>query len=133
MIVYVDTSAFFAVLDADDSCHSVAAKVWEELVSQNTTLICNNYILVESFALIQNRLGMAAVNELQNNLIPIIKIEWVDEQLHRSGISAFLTASQKKLSLVDCTSFETMRKLGIQIAFTFDHHFADRGFKCLPV
>jgi predicted nucleic acid-binding protein len=33
---------------------------------------------------------------------------------------------------VDCTSFEMMRELGIHNAFTFDRHFAEQGFTCLP-
>jgi len=43
-----------------------------------------------------------------------------------------LAAARKKLSLVDCVSFETMRLLGVTAAFTLDKHFKEQGFMCLP-
>jgi predicted nucleic acid-binding protein len=36
-----------------------------------------------------------------------------------------------KLSAVDATSFVIMRRIGIRLAFTFDHHFAVAGFRLL--
>jgi predicted nucleic acid-binding protein len=46
--------------------------------------------------------------------------------------SALLTANRRQLSLVDCVSFEMMRRLGIKTAFTYDRHFSEQGFECLP-
>jgi len=34
-----------------------------------------------------------------------------------------------KLSAVDATSFAIMKRAGIRLAFTFDHHFAIVGFR----
>ena|GEM_PF-3548981 len=50
----------------------------------------------------------------------------------RAGVSALLTSGREQLSLVDCVSFELMRQLGIRTAFTFDRHFEEQGFTCLP-
>jgi predicted nucleic acid-binding protein len=132
MTVFVDTSAFLAVLDADDVNHFQASRVWQDLITQEVPLVCNNYVLVETYALVQSRLGMTAVTILQKDIRPLIGVEWVDEPTHRAGISALLTAHRRRLSLVDCTSFETMRQLGIQRAFTLDQHFSEQGFDCLP-
>jgi len=132
MTVFVDTSAFLAVLDAGDANHGQATQIWQDLVNREETLVCSNYVLIETFALVQNRLGMPAVSVLQNDILPVINVEWIDEPLHRAGVSALLTADRRRLSLVDCTSFETMRLLGIQQAFTLDQHFSEQGFECLP-
>ena len=132
MIVYLDTSAFLAILDADDKNHKKAKQKWADLVMDPTQLICTNYILVETFALVQHRLGMDAVRIFQEDILPLINIEWVDAATHKSGVSALLAASRRKLSLVDCVSFETMRNSGIKTAFAFDRHFAEQGFTCIP-
>ena len=87
---------------------------------------------METFALLQNRLGMAAVKTFQDDVLPVLTVEWVDETLHQAGIAALLTANRRQLSLVDCISFEMMRRLGIKTAFTHDRHFAEQGFECLP-
>jgi predicted nucleic acid-binding protein len=34
-----------------------------------------------------------------------------------------------KLSGVDATSFAIMKRVGIRLAYTFDHHFAVVGFR----
>jgi len=132
MIVFLDTSAFLAILDRDDRNHPKAKKTWSDLLFSENTLVRNNYALVESFALIQHRLGMDAVRTFQEDILPLVNVEWVDESTHKSGLSALLTTSKKKLSFVDCVSFEIMRHLGIRTAFTFDPHFGEQGFKCIP-
>ncbi|MBI3361893.1 MAG: PIN domain-containing protein [Chloroflexi bacterium] len=128
----VDTSAFLAVLNADDENHESAKRLWTELNNQQINLVCNNYVLVETFALAQHRLGMPAVRALQEDVVPVLQIEWVDESAHHAAVTAMLTAARRKLSLVDCASFETMRRMGLKTAFTFDHHFREQGFTCLP-
>jgi predicted nucleic acid-binding protein len=132
MTVFVDTSALMGVLDADDANHKPAREAWQDLITQEEILVCTNYVLVESFALVRNRLGLVALGVLQNDVLPLVQIEWVEETLHRAGVSALLTAGRRQLSLVDCISFEAMRRLGIQRAFTLDQQFSDQGFICTP-
>ena len=132
MRVFADTSAFFAVLDADDRNHDAARQTWEELLTREAVLVCSNYVLVETLALVQNRLGIPAVRTFQEDIIPVLNVEWVDEPVHQVGIASVLAAARKELSLVDCISFEIMRRLGIKTAFTFDRYFEEQGFSCLP-
>jgi predicted nucleic acid-binding protein len=132
MTVFIDTSAFYAALDRDDDNHQKAQRVWNEVFSDENIIVTSNYVLVESFTLIQHRLGLDAVRGFQEDVLPLISIEWVDEATHRSGVSALLAASRRKLSLVDCVSFELMRTLGIKTAFALDPHFAEQGFKRIP-
>ena len=131
MSVYIDTSAFLAVFNADDRFHVRARSRWQQLVESGSPLLCNNYVLVETVAVLQNRLGVEAELAFQNNVWPILEILWVDEDLHQRAISALLAAGQRRLSLVDCTSFESMRQFGLRQAFAFDAHFAEQGFELL--
>lgn len=129
MKVFLDTSALFAVLDRDDANHPKAKRLWADILdSEDNTLITTNYIVVESFALVQNRLGLEAARGLHEDMLPLINIEWVDADTHRAGVSAFLSASRRRLSLVDCVSFEVMRNTGIRTVFAFDPHFKEHGF-----
>jgi predicted nucleic acid-binding protein len=132
MRVFIDTSAFYALLDRDDENHRKAKNVWGDLLKDEDTLVTNNYVLVETFALIQHRLGIDAVRGFQNDVLPLVNIEFVFPEVHRSGVSALLSASRRNLSLVDCVSFETMRTLEIRMVFAFDPHFKEQGFNILP-
>jgi uncharacterized protein len=132
MICFIDTSAFIAVLHRDDRFHARAAKQWTQLLETDRVLLCTNYILVETCALLQYRFGIQAVRTFQEVVAPLLTIEWIDYGTHRSGVAGVLTAARKKLSLVDCVSFAVMRNKGIQHAFTFDKHFKEQGFTVLP-
>ncbi len=132
MTIFIDTSAILAILDADDQNYQKAKKKWEELISKEYTLVCSNYVLIETFALIQNRLGMKAVRSFQEDVVPMLTIEWVDEIIHQDGITSVLAANRRELSLVDCVNFHFMRQLGIKAVFAFDKHFKERGFECIP-
>jgi predicted nucleic acid-binding protein len=129
--VFVDTSAFLAVLDADDSNHQAAKGVWEKLLAGGTSLVCSNYVLVETLALVQTRLGMAAVQTFQHDIEPLLEVAWIGEAGHRAGVAALLTANRRRLSFVDCVSFQTMRQLDLDTAFAFDQHFDEQGFERL--
>ncbi len=132
MSIYVDTSAFLAILDGQEESHAAARDVWQQLIQEDDQLVVNNYVLVETFALVQNRLGLQAVKEFQRDATPLLHIAWIDESGHSASVAALLVANQKRLSLVDCASFHTMRRLGLDRAFTFDQHFRDQGFTCIP-
>jgi predicted nucleic acid-binding protein len=132
MSTFVDTSAILAVLDGDDVQHGRAKRIWSELVSAEDDLLTTSYVLVETYALVQARLGLDATRSLNDDVVPVIRVTWVDESLHRAGVTALLTAQRRDLSLVDCISFETMRRLGIERAFAFDRHFRQQGFGLIP-
>lgn len=57
---------------------------------------------------------------------------WITEEDHRGGVQALLAAGRRELSLVDCTSFLVMRRLGLRAAFAFDADFEDQGFEPPP-
>ena len=132
MSVFVDTSAFYAVLDAGDVNHGAAKAVWERLLSEREELHTTSYVIVEIAALLQGRLGLEALREFAADVLPILQVHYVDEGHHRSAFHALLVASRRQLSLVDCVSFESMRRSGLDRAFCFDSHFAEQGFAMLP-
>jgi predicted nucleic acid-binding protein len=132
MSVFVDTSAFYAVLDADDQLHPAGRSAWMSLLEERGSLHTTSYVLVETMSLLQRRIGLAGLRTFVSDILPIVQVVWVDEGTHRSAMHALLVASRRDLSLVDCVSFETMRRLGLFTAFSFDQNFSDQGFQVLP-
>ena len=128
MTVFIDTSALLAVMDADDESHRRADGSWRKLLASDLSLATTNYVLVETFALAQIRLGLDAVRSLRHDVIPVLRVIWVDAELHEAGVTALLTAGRRRLSLVDCVSFEVMRREGVRQALAFDRHFTEQGF-----
>jgi predicted nucleic acid-binding protein len=133
-VIFVDTSGFYALLDRNDRAHLGARDSWTELLSAKApeTLVTSNYVLVECYALIQSRLGLDAVRTFHGELLPVVTREWVTELDHAAAVNALLTAGRRHLSLVDCSSFQLMRRLVVKRAFAIDRHFAEQGVELLP-
>lgn len=132
MSIYIDTSALIAILAKDDQYHEKAKEKWHELLEQKEVLLCNNYVLLETFSVIQNRYGIHILHKFQGFAVPALHIEWLTAKEHDIAVENVLLANRCRLSLVDCSSFATMRRLGIYKAFTFDKHYAEQGFEQLP-
>ncbi|OGV75280.1 MAG: twitching motility protein PilT [Lentisphaerae bacterium RIFOXYB12_FULL_65_16] len=128
MTCFVDTSALLAVLDRDDERHAEAEGTWQRLMAEKSTLLTTNYVLLETVAILQSRVGMPAVRIFSDDIMPVLTVDWVAAQEHDKGMGAFLAADRRKLSLVDCISFDAMRRRGLRLAFAFDSHFQEQGF-----
>ena len=128
MTVFLDTSAVLAVVDADDKFHARGRQRWAHLLDEGATVLTSNYVLLESIALLQRRLGIEAVSVLLQEIQPTLEIVWIDRELHSGAAATLIAANRRQLSLVDLTSFAIMHQRGIDAVFTFDEHFAEQGF-----
>ena len=63
-----------------------------------------------------------------DDFLPVVRISWIDESMHRVATAAMLASLNRGVSLVDHASFVTMRELGVQRAFAFDADFESQGF-----
>jgi uncharacterized protein len=130
--LFVDTSALIALLNADDRFHAPARAAWTQWLADDAALWTSNYVLVETSALVQHRIGVDGLRVLYDTLLPVVRVAWVDEETHDLALAALFAAGRRQLSLVDCTSFQVMRRLSIGHAFTFDPHFQHHGIEVLP-
>lgn len=133
MTTFIDTSALYALLDEDDRNHRRAA-AWLSGPGRDPTeiLISHSYVVVESAALTQRRLGPQAVRVLFEAFIPSLSVLYVDEHLHKSAVAAHLAALRRRPSFVDWVSFQMMRERGLDRAFAFDRDFGNEGFSVVP-
>jgi len=96
--LFIDTSAFLALLDADAAEHLVVRATWEEVLDSRTELWSTSYVLVETCALLQARLGMDAVRVFTQDFYPLLHLEWPGQDHHADEIvtASLLTAPPAK-------------------------------------
>jgi predicted nucleic acid-binding protein len=130
---FVDTSALYALLDADDEKHRAAATWFAGPANTpSDELLTHDYVLVESAELVHHRLGAAAVRDLFDALIPALTLVFVDATLHARAAAAYLAGLSRRVSFVDRVSFQLMRDASLDRAFAFDRDFATEGFALVP-
>jgi len=126
-VIFIDTSAIYALADKADPNHITAYNKFEDILKSREVPLLHNYILLESVALLQARLGIpSAILFLKD--ARSFEVEWVDLDLHKEAEKELERIGKRGISLVDCTSFIVMRRRRVQRAFAFDPDFKDQGF-----
>jgi predicted nucleic acid-binding protein len=126
---FVDTSAFYALMDANDNKHEDAMSTWSCLLDEPNRMLSSNYVVVETIALLQHRLGLDAVHVFVEDMLPVVRIAWVTEADHAAALSILWGTGRRKVSFVDCTSFIVAKRLGAREVFCYDPHFEQFGFQ----
>ena len=128
----VDSSAYFALLDRDDSYHSQALAIRDRLIAEGWRLFTTSFVLAETHALLVNRLSQQiATKFLQDLEQSATTLVWVTPADVQRATAIIYQYDDKDFSLADATSFAIMARLRIPYAFTFDHHFAQYGLAVL--
>ncbi len=125
--VFADTSGLLALLVPTDTAHAAARRAFASLRRRSAVLRTTSYVLVETYALCERRLGLAAVRAFREGFEPLLDVRWVDDGLHQRGLDLLLSRKKRGLSLVDAVSFVTAAEEGLGEAFAFDRHFAEEG------
>ncbi len=77
--------------------------------------------------MLQRRIGLAAVQDFQARIIPLLEVIWVDSIWHGRAMHRLFMSRAPDLSLVDCLSFEIIEAKALPLAFAFDKHFQAEG------
>ncbi len=125
--VFVDTSGFYASLDDSDISCDAARRAFHRAELEQWQLFTSNYVVHETWALVQRRLGRDAVNELCDGLLPLCSVVWVDEALHEAGAARCRSVNERRFSLTDAVSLELLERRGVHVAIAFDEHFSRAG------
>ena len=127
-MTFLDTSAIYAWADTADANHAVSVRRLQAILESGEELLTHNYVLVESMALLQSRLGLAAASKLGKDS-SLFVVDWVDADLHASGIRELERSKKRRVSLVDHISFLVMRRRRVVWALAFDPDFTSAGFE----
>lgn len=131
MGVFVDTSAFFALIDANDEYNKRAEIIFKNTLNSEEKFYTSNYVILETIYLLQRSFNLLAVNDFKKLMLPIINTIWIDERIHNECLSNMIAAQRKKVSLTDYCSFYILDNFNIGKIFTFDKHFKERNYNIL--
>ena len=134
-MIFVDTSAWYAVEVEDDVNHEAACKFLSNIASgKQGVSITTDYVLDEALTLMRSRRDLTSATAFINKIrkSKSVRVFWIDEDLFERALIIFQKSDHKSWSFTDCTSFALMRELSISEAFTFDRHFKEAGFLAFP-
>lgn len=131
--VFLDSSGFLALANADDPSHEAMKATMNRFRDERWWLFTSNFVIAETHALFLARLGQRQATDFLRDVAPnsatVIRTSLKDESRARDIIIQY---DDKRFSYTDATSFAIMERLRIGTALTLDAHFAQFGFTVFP-
>lgn len=128
--VFVDTSAWYALIDKDDAHHEAAWELFPALLTNFEGLTTSNHVIGEAYTLVSSSLGHRKAWEFMKLVSESRRLErlFTPENLEKEAYALLRKYADQDFSFVDATSFIWMRVLKLRDAFAFDRHFRVMGF-----
>lgn len=128
--VFVDTSAWYALMDKDDAHHEAAWAAFPHMLERGRGLTTTNHVVGETYTLIRSSLGYRKAWEFLDLLGQSRRVErlFTPADMESEAYDLLEKYADQDFSFVDATSFAWMRVLKLREAFAFDKHFRVMGF-----
>jgi predicted nucleic acid-binding protein len=129
--VFVDTAAWIALALSRDPLHVQARDQWELLQGAGAKLHTSVPVVIETFTFLDRNANRDVALTWKDAVYEAgtVKILACELRDLEQSWDYFRRRDLHKLSAVDATSFAIMKRAGIRLAYSFDHHFAVAGFR----
>jgi predicted nucleic acid-binding protein len=133
-LIFVDTSAWWALFDSGDGCHARAKKGFGELVAAGGEFVTTDYVFDEVVTGLLGRAGHGAAMRAGRGIreSALVTLSYVGADLFQRAWEIFERHDRMRWSLTDCTSMALMKARAITTAFSFDDDFRKMGFDVVP-
>lgn len=126
MKVFIDTSAFVALLVDKEKYHREAVEKYQEYRQQKTILLTSHYVLDELFTrLLYYRLDIKkAIEKIKESIaVNELTVLQIDDVLFEKALEIFLKFSEHKISFTDATTYVLYKDFKLDEIFTLDRDF----------
>ncbi len=128
---FADTVGLLALWDRSDQWHEAAEQAFATLARNRTAFFTTSYVLLECANAAARRPFRLEVDRLRAELERGGFLVHPTQDDWRGAWQAFVKGDADRAGVVDHVSFIVMRRLGMKLAFTNDHHFRAAGFEAL--
>jgi predicted nucleic acid-binding protein len=128
--VFADTFYWVALTDPDDELYQPALHIESLLAGRavvTTDEVLSEFLTFFSGSIRLRRRAVETVRELES--VQNILIIPQSRQSFQSGFELYAARLDKRYSLTDCISMQTMRRQGLTDILTNDRHFEQEGFR----
>ena len=134
MNIFIDTSAYIALMNKNDQYHNSAKTYYKKQLKSGLRLMTTNFVICETLNFLRAKSDLNIAVKFWEN----IKKSKIVEEIHvttdteNNAFELFKKYSDKDFSFTDCTSFVVMKQYNLTTSFTFDEHFRQIGFLVVP-
>ena len=132
--IFVDSSAWIALANGNDSHHKEAASAYPGILKNYKHLTTSNLVVAETYVVLLRELGHDVAIEFLERIkaSPRIRKIWSNENIEMEAERILSKYCDQDFSYTDAVSFAIMNRCEINKSFSFDRHFVIAGFANLP-
>ncbi len=134
--VFVDSSAWLALVVQRDTYHSAARAYYRSMVTK-ARLVTSTYVVGESVTFLTYRNWRRQAIELYEMIqaasrTNLLKLEWIAPDVQEEAWRIYQQYDDQVFSFCDCTSFALCRFRDVDEVFSFDRDFDIVGLQRRP-
>ncbi len=126
MKIFVDTSAFIAIVNPKDSHHTEAITRRKCIKEEKIQCYTSNLVLYETLTWLAIKLGPDAAVQLGEGILqesPHLNMLYLDREDELASLKVLKKYHQIPLSFADASSLHFIHKYQLDQVFGFDEHF----------
>lgn len=136
-VVFVDTSAWIAILDEKNSNYASARTYFEKLLELNTRLVTNSLVIDDTILFLKHNYS----NDFAKRFLDIIdesamsinlRVDWISRRVRRNTLNSFLKSSNKTLEVKHFYIHESLKRKKVDIVFSYDRSLKFFDFPVMP-
>jgi predicted nucleic acid-binding protein len=137
MTVFIDTSAWIAIVDKDQRYHDSAQEYFKHLLEKNAKIITNNIVIDEAITWLKENKGSEVASSflsiIDESVITInLRVDWISRRVRKLSLNQYLKSKDTMLQLSDNYKLETLRRKNADLVFTYNDSFRGFGFPVMP-
>lgn len=136
-VVFVDTSAWVAILDEKNENYSSARKYFEKLLELNTRLVTNSHVVDDTLLFLKQNFGSDFAKKfldiIDESAMSInLRVDWISRRVRRNTLNSFLKSSNKTLGVRHFYVYESLKRKKVDIVFSYDKSLKYYDFPVMP-
>jgi predicted nucleic acid-binding protein len=129
--ILLDTVGLLALVNRNDQWHAAAQAAYASHQLSQSDFIATSYITAEACSAASRTPLRARVASIVREMSDDNRLIYPTKDEYLSALDEYEQSQPYGASLVDCISFQVMRRLGLTDVFSNDQHFATAGFTLL--
>ena len=135
--VFIDASAWIAVLDEQNPNHVQAREYYKKLIEQSARLVTNNIVIDECLSVLKEKFGNEFAQQFletidESVLSVTLRVDWISRRIRRNVINNFLKTSSSKHSMRQYYVYESIKRKKVDIVFSYDENLKAFDFPVMP-
>jgi len=128
MTIVIDTDALVGLANADDSHHTQALRLAEELITRQASIHILPTTLAEFALVATTKIGLARSQKAAHHVRARYALMDVQGDITDEALNLYAKQTSKENSLFDCYVMIAAKRLSADCIFSFDGGYTQNGF-----